>query len=104
MPVWFALSEERPLFTFAGSGTRWTGTRGPKSNPVEGDHELYGFLTCDPNETVGALPKAMPVLLTTPDEMATWMETPREIARNSSNRCLMTKMLVVSKVHQKDPE
>ncbi|WP_281254990.1 SOS response-associated peptidase family protein [Teichococcus rhizosphaerae] len=70
--VWFALSEERPPFAFAGIWTNWTGTRGPKSNPVEGEHELYGFLTCGPNETVGAIhPKAMPVLLSTPDEMDT---------------------------------
>jgi putative SOS response-associated peptidase YedK len=39
-PMWFALSEEQPLFAFAGIWTRWTGTRGPKSAPVEGGHEL----------------------------------------------------------------
>jgi putative SOS response-associated peptidase YedK len=36
--VWFALSPERPLFAFAGIWTDWTGTRGIKANPVEGDH------------------------------------------------------------------
>nr|WP_235034898.1 SOS response-associated peptidase family protein [Roseomonas sp. 18066] len=43
-PVWFALAPQRPLFAFAGIWTRRTGARGPKSNPVEGEHELYGFL------------------------------------------------------------
>ena len=42
-PKWFALSEDRPLFTFAGLWTPWRGVRGPKSAPVEGQHELFGF-------------------------------------------------------------
>ena len=37
-PTWFALSEDRPLFAFAGLWRRWRGVRGPKSAPVEGDH------------------------------------------------------------------
>src|SRR5580704_1853742 len=43
-PIWFALGEDRPLFAFAGLWTRWRGARGPKSAPVEGEHELYGIL------------------------------------------------------------
>jgi putative SOS response-associated peptidase YedK len=39
-------------------------------------------MTCNRNGVVGPIhPKAMPVLLTTPDEMDTWLEAPREIAR-----------------------
>jgi putative SOS response-associated peptidase YedK len=30
-PMWFALSEDRPLFAFAGLWTSWRGARGPKS-------------------------------------------------------------------------
>ena len=30
-PIWFALSEDRPLFAFAGLWTPWRGVRGPKS-------------------------------------------------------------------------
>ena len=76
-PTWFALDDERPLFAFAGIWTAWTGTRGTKAHPVEGEHRLYGFLTTEANVTVGAVhPKAMPVLLTTADEFATWLEAP----------------------------
>jgi putative SOS response-associated peptidase YedK len=34
--IWFALSEERPLFAFAGIWCTWHGVRGTKKNPVEG--------------------------------------------------------------------
>jgi putative SOS response-associated peptidase YedK len=72
-PIWFALSEDRPLFAFAGLWTPWRGVRGPKSGSVEGEHELFGFLTCEPNAIVSPIhPKAMPVILTTPAEVDWW--------------------------------
>jgi hypothetical protein len=65
-PTWFALSEDRRLFAFAGLRTRWRGVRGPKSAPVEGEHELFGFLTTEANAMVAPIhSKAMPVILTT---------------------------------------
>jgi putative SOS response-associated peptidase YedK len=80
-PTWFAFDESRPLAMFAGVWTPWTGTRGPKSKPVEGQHELFGFLTCDPNNVVPPIhPKAMPVILRTEAEMETWMTAPTEVA------------------------
>ncbi|MFC3124169.1 SOS response-associated peptidase [Pseudoroseomonas globiformis] len=103
-PVWFALSEERPLFAFAGIWTRWRGMRGTKANPVDGEHELYGFLTCEPNEVVGAIhPKAMPVLLTTPDEFDTWLESPWDIARQLQRPLPDADMLAVAKGSRADP-
>ena len=42
-PKWFAINEDRPLFAFAGLWTPWRGVRGPKSAPVDGQHELFGF-------------------------------------------------------------
>jgi putative SOS response-associated peptidase YedK len=73
--MWFALSEERPLFAFAGLWTRWRGVRGPKSAPVEGEHELFGFLTTEPNAIVVPIrPIAMPVILTTTEEFDLWLE------------------------------
>jgi putative SOS response-associated peptidase YedK len=76
-PTWFALDETRPLAAFAGICCTWTGTRGTKANPVEGEHNLYGFLTCDANAVVGPIhPKAMPVILTTADEVDTWLSAP----------------------------
>jgi hypothetical protein len=35
-PMWFAPSEDRPLFAFAGLWTPWRGVRGPKSASAEG--------------------------------------------------------------------
>lgn len=76
-PKWFALDDSRPLIAFAGIWTEWTGIRGTKANPVEGKHSLYGFLTTEPNDVVGHIhPKAMPVILTTPDEWDVWMRAP----------------------------
>lgn len=80
-PTWFALDETRPLAVFAGVWTNWTGVRGTKANPVEGVHQLFGFLTTDANAEVGAIhPKAMPVILTSQDEIETWMSAPTEEA------------------------
>jgi putative SOS response-associated peptidase YedK len=76
-PTWFAFDESRPLFAFAGMWTPWTGTRGTKAHPVEGEHELFGFLTCDANAVVAPVhPKAMPVILTTPEEAEVWLRAP----------------------------
>lgn len=39
--------------------------------------DLYGFLTTEPNDVVGSIHmKAMPVILTTPDEVETWLTAP----------------------------
>jgi putative SOS response-associated peptidase YedK len=63
-----------PLFAFAGLRTPWRGVRGPKSAPVEGEHELFGFLTTEPNAGVAPIhPKAMPVILTTEAEVDLWL-------------------------------
>lgn len=72
--VWFALDENRPLGFFAGVLVRdWTSVRKVKDG--ETTDNLFGFLTTDANAEVGAIhPKAMPVILTNPDEMATWLE------------------------------
>jgi putative SOS response-associated peptidase YedK len=47
----------------------------------ETTNDLYAFLTTEPNAEVGAIhPKAMPVILTTPDEVETSMTAPAEEA------------------------
>jgi putative SOS response-associated peptidase YedK len=56
------------------TGREWRGVRGPKSTPVDGQHELFGFLTTEPNAVVAPIhPKAMPVILTTPAEVDLWL-------------------------------
>ena len=79
-PVWFARDADRPLMFFAGVWTEWTSMRKVKEGEVTA--ELYGFLTCEANATVGAVhPKAMPVILTEPDEWAAWLTAPFDEAR-----------------------
>ena len=74
-PVWFALDETRPLAFFAGIWTGWTCTR--KMAEGEITCELFAFLTTDANAEVGAIhPKAMPVILTRPDEVDVWLGAP----------------------------
>jgi len=75
VPAWFAASDERPLMVFAGLWTNWTSTRKVKEGEVNAD--LYGFLTTEPNAVVASIhPKAMPVILTTAEEMDIWLEAP----------------------------
>jgi putative SOS response-associated peptidase YedK len=62
-------------FAFAGLWASWRGVRGPKSAPVDGRHEFFGFLTTEANAIVAPIhPKAMPVILTTPAECDCWLE------------------------------
>lgn len=71
---WFALDETQPLFFFAGIWTPWHGTRGSMKTPRTGTHEIFAFLTCEPNGEVRAVhPKAMPVILTRKEEIEIWM-------------------------------
>ena len=73
VPHWFALSEERPLFAFAGLWQPWSGIRAK----VEGSHEVFAFLTTEANDVVAPIHlKAMPVILTTPEECDQWMTAP----------------------------
>lgn len=80
--VWFALNEERPLVAFAGIWTVFKGDRGTKSKPVPGPHNVFGFMTVNPNAVVKPIhPKAMPVILTTPEEWSTWLCAPWDEAK-----------------------
>lgn len=45
------------------------------------NNDLFAFLTTDPNAEVAPIhPKAMPVILRTPEEIETWMTAPSEDA------------------------
>ena len=79
VPVWFAFDESRPLAFFAGLWTRWTSVRKKAEGKITCD--VFGFLTCEPNAEVGKVhPKAMPVILTTPDEWRAWLSAPADDA------------------------
>jgi putative SOS response-associated peptidase YedK len=74
-PVWFALGQYRPLAFFAGIRTEWTSVRKLKEGEVTA--ELFGFLTCPPNAEVAPVhPKAMPVILTDPQDWRRWLTAP----------------------------
>ena len=75
-PVWFALNESRPIAFFAGIWTpQWKSVRKVKEGETTND--LFAFLTTEPNEEVAAIhPKAMPVILTSPEEVDSWLAAP----------------------------
>lgn len=74
-PVWFALGPDRPQACFAGIWTEWTSVR--KIREGEVTVPCFGFLTCTPNREVGRVhPKAMPVILTRPEEWEQWLTAP----------------------------
>ncbi len=74
--AWFALGDDLPLCFFAGIWVEgWTSVRKVKDGFTTDD--LYGFLTTEPNALVKPIhPKAMPVILTTRDEVETWLTAP----------------------------
>ncbi len=106
-PTWFALDNTRPLFAFAGIWRPWTGVRGTKAeNPdrAEEEHRLFSFLTCEPNGVVGPVhPKAMPVLLTTPEDWSTWLAAPTEIALELQRPLPDAEMRIVARGARRDP-
>jgi putative SOS response-associated peptidase YedK len=102
-PTWFALSEERPLAFFAGLWCSWRGVRGTKANPIEGEHTLFGFLTSEANDVVGAIhPKAMPVILRAPEDIETWMSAPAEEALRVQRPLPDGELMIVARGDRKD--
>jgi len=67
---WFALSDERPLFWFAGIWRPWRGER----KGEECEHQFFAFLTTAANDTGRPIhAKAMPVILTSEADCETWL-------------------------------
>lgn len=75
-PIWFARDDTRPLIFFAGIWKRdHTCVRKIKEGEVTCD--LFAFLTTNANAEVGTYhDKAMPVILTEPDEIEAWLTLP----------------------------
>jgi putative SOS response-associated peptidase YedK len=99
--VWFALDEDRPLAVFAGIWTDWTSVRKVKEGETTND--LFGFLTTEPNRVVAEVhPKAMPVILTKPEEIETWLTAPAEEALKLQRT--FDGLKIVAKGKKKDGE
>jgi putative SOS response-associated peptidase YedK len=71
--AWFALDETEPLAFFAGIWVpQWKSVRKVKDGETVDD--LYAFLTTEPNGEVAPIhPKAMPAILTKPEEWEAWL-------------------------------
>lgn len=102
--IWFAFGEERPTAFFAGIwAPQWTSVRKVKTG--EETIDLYAFLTTDPNAEVGAIhPKAMPVILTTPEECEAWMTAPWEQAKVLQRPLPDGSLNIVARSVKKDGE
>jgi putative SOS response-associated peptidase YedK len=71
--AWFALDQSRPLAFFAGVWTRSV----RKVKEGETTNDVFAFLTTEPNAVVAPIhPKAMPVILTKPEQIELWMSAP----------------------------
>jgi putative SOS response-associated peptidase YedK len=100
--IWFALDETRPLACFAGIWTNWTSVRKVKEG--ETTNEIFAFLTTEPNAEVGAIhPKATPVILTTPDEVETWMTAPPDEALQLQRPLPDGSLRIVARGVKEDP-
>jgi putative SOS response-associated peptidase YedK len=100
--IWFAFDETRPLACFAGIWTNWTSVR--KLKEGETTNDIFAFLTTEPNAEVGAIhPKAMPVILTTPDEVETWMTAAPDEALKLQRPLRDGSLQIVARGVKEDP-
>ena len=78
-PVWFGPTGAQRTLFFAGIWTEWTSVRTLKEGETTND--LFAFLTVEPNGIVAPIhPKAMPVILRSPEAINYWLTAPVEDA------------------------
>ena len=100
-PVWFALDDSRPLAFFAGIWTQWTSVRKLKEGKTTND--LFGFLTTEANSEVAEVhPKAMPVILTDPDQLEVWLSSPWNEASALQHSLPDGSLKIVARGERKD--
>lgn len=91
---WFAIEKSEPLFFFAGIWTEWIGVR--KLSEGKQNHTLFAFLTSEPNSVIAPIhPKAMPVILTEPEEYDMWITAPWDIAKELQRPLTSTKLCML---------
>jgi putative SOS response-associated peptidase YedK len=101
VPVWFAAGEDRPLGFFAGIWTNWTSVRKVREGEVNAN--LFAFVTTEANNVVRPIhPKAMPVILTTRDEVECWMTAPVDEAMRLQRPLPDTALQIVARGEKSD--
>ncbi|MCI4680889.1 SOS response-associated peptidase [Rhodoblastus acidophilus] len=103
VPVWFALDDSRPLAAFAGIWTNWTSVRKAKEGEVTAD--IFAFLTTEANADIAPIhPKAMPVILTTYEEVDIWLRAPMSEAKALQRPLADGGLQIVSKGARQDSD
>jgi putative SOS response-associated peptidase YedK len=101
-PIWFALADDRPLAFFAGICVQgWKSVR--KVREGETTNDLFAFLTTEPNALIGKYhPRAMPVILTTPEEIDTWLDAPTPVALQLQRPLPDDALVIVARGQKQD--
>ncbi len=93
-----------PLAAFAGIWRPWIDVRGSKTDPVEGEHLLYSFLTSDPNGVVGPIhPKSDAGYPYHPKEYDVWLNAPTEEVLTLQRPVPDDMLMIVAKGQKPDP-